>query len=154
MFSLKMVKLSSLDELKQYVKVISSRSPDKDPDSTIKTAIYLLNELPAARESLLEYFASIFHLSLKNFVQNSKHGGPIADQRVEDIKLALEDLVHKGPKWTSLLTEWGITLLGSLMEANGRIFGQSSKSSCLSLFSHENYNSNIIFQFRTPKISG
>lgn len=44
-----MVKLSSLDELKHYVRVISSRHPDKDQENTIKTALYLLTELPAGK---------------------------------------------------------------------------------------------------------
>lgn len=122
--------MSSLNELKHYVKVISSRHPDKDQENTVKTAIYLLTKLPAARESLLEYFASIFHLSVKDFVlsYNSKHGNSFEDTHVEEIKRALEELVVKGPHaWVSLLIEWAISLLGSVLDVHGRASGLSSK---------------------------
>lgn len=126
-----MVKVSSLDELKHYVRVISSRHPDKDQANTIKTAIYLLNELPAVRESLLdEYFTSIFHLSVKDFVlsYNGKHGHSFEDSHVEEIKHALEELVLKGPHaWVSLIIEWAISLLGGVLDIHGRASGLTSK---------------------------
>lgn len=127
-----MVKVSSLDELKHYVRVISSRHPDKDQANTIKTAIYLLNELPAVRESLLdEYFTSIFHLSVKDFVlsYNGKHGHSFEDSHVEEIKHALEELVLKGPHaWVSLIIEWAISLLGGVLDIHGRASGLTSKT--------------------------
>lgn len=125
-----MVKVSSLDQLRHFVKVISSRHPDKDQGNTVKTAINLLTELPAARESLLEYFQSVFHLSVKDFVlsYNGKHGHTFEDSHVEEIKRALEELVVKGPHaWVSLLIEWSIGLLGSVLDVHGRSSGLSSK---------------------------
>lgn len=121
---------SSLDQLRQYVRVVSSRHADRDPGATVKNAIHLLTALPAARESLLEYFASIFHLSVKDFVlsYNSKHGNTFEDSHVEEIKQALEELVLKGPHaWVPLILEWSISLLGNVLDVHGRASGLSSE---------------------------
>lgn len=86
------------------------------------TTLTLISSLPA-RESLLEYFSSIFHLSVKDYVHNynSKHGQAFEDSHVEEIKQALEELVSKGPHaWVTLLVGWAITLLGTVLDVHGR----------------------------------
>lgn len=49
-----------LSELRTFVAG-ASRSNDVDHNNLVKTSISLLKTLPAARESILEYFGSVFH---------------------------------------------------------------------------------------------
>lgn len=49
-----------LSELRTFVAG-ASRSSDLDHNNLVKTSISLLKTLPAARESILEYFGSVFH---------------------------------------------------------------------------------------------
>lgn len=124
-----MTKLSNLTELKYFVRAISSRHSDESPADVIKSCKFLLDSLPAAREAILDYFATVFEGSTKSFlVQYHSKNAINEDKNIEEIKCTLENLVQNGPHaWAPLLSAWSLTLLGKILEVHGPQLPLTSK---------------------------
>lgn len=69
-----MNKLSTLNELKYFINGVSSIHSTRGPlpadvgPQLVKSSLNLLENLPAAREVILEYFAMVFDSSVGNYI--------------------------------------------------------------------------------------
>lgn len=112
-----------INELKYFVTIVSNyyRSKPKEINTKlVRTSLTLLEDLPAAREAVFEYFSIVFDLSVENYViflDKEPHGLPPDEDAIADIQEALENLVNKGPSaWAPLVSTWSLRLLGRLSD--------------------------------------
>ncbi|CAD6993473.1 integrator complex subunit 5 [Ceratitis capitata] len=141
-----MLKQHVLVELKQFVQSVTNHhgNPKKLTNSSLlRSSFHLLEDLPAAREIIFEYFALIAEVAVQNYVANvnvdfstglplrqGKQGaGPSSSSNVptqptviEDsnwtaVQEALENLVVKGPSaWGPIIASWSLDLVGKLSD--------------------------------------
>ncbi|CAD7083690.1 unnamed protein product [Hermetia illucens] len=118
-----MIKQHILVELKQFIYTVANhRGIPKNISSPqlVRNSLNLLEDLPAAREVVLEYFSLVFDVSLGNYVQfvsKDSQGNPPEDELINDIQEALESLVTKGPPaWGPLIASWSLELVGRLSD--------------------------------------
>lgn len=118
-----MIKQHILIELKQFIYNVSNhRGNPKVVTSPqlIRSSLSLLEDLPAAREVVLEYFSLVFDVSVNNyitFIGKDYNPESYEDEFIIDIQEALENLVTKGPPaWCPLITSWSLELIGRLSD--------------------------------------
>lgn len=137
-----MLKQHVLVELKQFIQCISSYRGGGPKiltaNSLIRTSLHLLEDLPAARDIVFEYFALVAEVGVQSYVNTANvdlQTGVVpklgANQQqpqqqltaaVEDpcfdvIQQALENLVSKGPgAWGTVIASWSLDLVGSLSD--------------------------------------
>lgn len=61
-----------LPELKFFVNCLSTNHRSLPADVSaqlVKCSLHLLEHLPASREAVLEYFATVFEVSVGNYIQ-------------------------------------------------------------------------------------
>lgn len=110
-----------INELKYFVTTVSNYyrlKPDEINLKLVRTSLTLLEDLPAAREAVFEYFSIVFDLSVKNYVRfldKKPFGTPPDEDAITDIQETLENLVKKSPDaWAPLISTWSLRLLGRL----------------------------------------
>lgn len=141
-----MLKQHVLVELKQFIQYVSSyrggNPKTLTSNSLIRTSLHLLEDLPAAREIVFEYFALVAEVGVQSYVntanvdpqtgvvmQPTKLAGSQQQQQqqqlatsMEDpcfdvIQQALENMVSKGPgAWGAVIASWCLDLVGSLSD--------------------------------------
>uniref|UniRef100_A0A1B0CEH9 Putative integrator complex subunit 5-like protein n=1 Tax=Lutzomyia longipalpis TaxID=7200 RepID=A0A1B0CEH9_LUTLO len=122
-----MIKQPILVELQYFVNAVANIQRGIGPEITdqlVKCSLTIFQDLPAARDAVLEYFALVFDKSLGNyisFIEKDANGAPPVEPAIVDIQEALEKLVSSGtPAWAPLLSTWSLKLLGQLSEKHGR----------------------------------
>uniref|UniRef100_A0A1B0CEI0 Integrator complex subunit 5 N-terminal domain-containing protein n=1 Tax=Lutzomyia longipalpis TaxID=7200 RepID=A0A1B0CEI0_LUTLO len=125
-----MIKQPILVELQYFVNAVANIQRGIGPEITdqlVKCSLTIFQDLPAARDAVLEYFALVFDKSLGNyisFIEKDANGAPPVEPAIVDIQEALEKLVSSGtPAWAPLLSTWSLKLLGQLSEKHGRGHG-------------------------------
>lgn len=139
-----MVKQPILAELENFINGVANFYT-LPPNALVKLSqcsLHLLENLPASRDAVFEYFALIFDTSVSNYVQslevrfhllwisirtfnnsNASSGslqkdpnGPITDdESLIDIQDALEKLVFDGKHaWSPYISDWSLRILGVL----------------------------------------
>lgn len=140
-----MLKQHVLVELKQFIQYISSYrggSPKiLTANSLIRTSLHLLEDLPAARDIVFEYFALVAEVGVQSYVntanvdlqtgimlqsqklnsnqqqQQQQLTAAVEDPCFDVIQQALENLVSKGPgAWGTVIASWSLDLVGSLSD--------------------------------------
>nr|XP_014090440.1 integrator complex subunit 5 [Bactrocera oleae] len=141
-----MLKQHVLVELKQFIQAVTNHNgnPKKLPNSSLlRSCFRLLEDLPAAREIILEYFSIVAEVAVQNYLANAnvdyttglpirqgKQGaGPsssnnattqlavIEDSNWAAVQEALENLVVKGPPaWGPVIASWSLDLVGKLSD--------------------------------------
>ncbi|XP_053946850.1 integrator complex subunit 5 [Anastrepha ludens] len=149
-----MLKQHVLVELKQFVQAVTSHrgSPKKLTNSSLlRSSFHLLEDLPAAREIIFEYFSLVAEVAVQNYVANANvdyatglpirqgkqggggGGGPSSSNNVptqptviEDsswsaVQEALENLVIKGPP------AWGPVIASWSLDLVGKLSDKYTK---------------------------
>ncbi|XP_036324648.1 integrator complex subunit 5 isoform X2 [Rhagoletis pomonella] len=142
-----MLKQHVLVELKQFVQAVTSHRGNQKKltnTSLLRSSFHLLEDLPAAREIIFEYFSLVAEVAVQNYVANAnvdyatglpirqgKQGGggssstsnvPTQPTVIEDsswsaVQEALENLVVKGPSaWGPVIASWSLDLVGKLSD--------------------------------------
>lgn len=138
-----MLKQHVLVELKQFIQSVSTLSsyrgshPNLTSHSLVRTSLHLLEDLPAAREIVFEYFALVAEVGVQSYVNTSnvdQQTGMVLQQKTQSgqqqqvpvsqedpcfeiIQMALENMVSKGPPaWGTVVASWCLDLVGSLSD--------------------------------------
>lgn len=138
-----MLKQHVLVELKQFIQSISSyrggNPKTLTANSLIRTSLHLLEDLPAARDIVFEYFALVAEVGVQSYVntanvdlqtgvmlqpqklnanpQQQQLTAAVEDPCFEVIQQALENMVGKGPgAWGTIIASWSLDLVGSLSD--------------------------------------
>ncbi|XP_037828005.1 integrator complex subunit 5 [Lucilia sericata] len=139
-----MLKQHILVELKQFIQYVSAYRGGNPKTLTsnalVRTSLHLLEDLPAAREIVFEYFALVAEVGVQSYVNTAnvdlQTGVGIQQQKLgtsqqqqqqltvsmedpcfEFIQLALENMVSKGPgAWGAVIASWCLDLVGSLSD--------------------------------------
>lgn len=125
-----MLKQHVLLELNQFLQAVTNHrgiSKNITAPLLVRTSLHLLEDLPAAREIVFDYFALVFDVcvgSYVTFATNNPKGGirpESASQQEDDsfieIQEALENIVNKGPvAWGPLIASWSLDLIGKLSD--------------------------------------
>lgn len=122
-----MLKQHILVELKQFIAAVTSqRGNPKSINATqlVRTSLHLLEDLPASREIIFDYFSLVFDVAVANYVANnaaseskSQQQLPPEEEAFSDIQEALENLVNKGPPaWSPVIASWSLDLVGKLSD--------------------------------------
>ncbi|XP_055905945.1 integrator complex subunit 5 [Eupeodes corollae] len=136
-----MLKQHILIELKQFIAAITGhRGNPKNINAThlVRTSLHLLEDLPASREIVFEYFSLVFDVAVANYVANNagseskaQQQMPPEDESFADIQEALENLVNKGPSaWSPLIASWSLDLVGKLSDKYSHKRKMSIGASC------------------------
>ncbi|XP_055848550.1 integrator complex subunit 5 [Episyrphus balteatus] len=135
-----MLKQHILIELKQFITAITShRGNPKNINAThlVRTSLHLLEDLPASREIVFEYFSLVFDVAVANYVANAGNDSkaqqqlPQEDESFTDIQEALENLVNKGPPaWSPVIASWSLDLVGKLSDKYSHKRKMSIGASC------------------------
>ncbi|EDV49193.1 integrator complex subunit 5 [Drosophila erecta] len=129
-----------LDQLKHFIETVSNGHSCPQPltsPNLIKLALGFLEELPATRDIVFEYFALLAEISVQLYVSpemaDPKTGMPVSQvkqagnrqqqQRASEyeafnlVKTALQNLVWKGPPaWSPLIANWSLELVAKLSD--------------------------------------
>lgn len=125
-----MIKQPILAELKFFVSSVSTLSNNSKEISPqlVRVSLNLLNDLPASRDVVFEYFSHVFDTIVTNYVNYTNGSGdsqetPAEEEAIGNIQEALENLVTKGTEaWAPLISTWSLKLLGKLSDrANSKI---------------------------------
>lgn len=140
-----MLKQHVLVELKQFIQAVTNHNGNSKKltnSSLLRSSFRLLEDLPAAREIILEYFSIVAEVAVQNYLANAnvdyttglpirqgKQGaGPssnnattqptvIEDSNWAAVQEALENLVVKGPSaWGPVIASWSLDLVGKLSD--------------------------------------
>lgn len=139
-----MLKQHVLVELRQFIQSVSSyrggNLKSLTSSSLVRTSLHLLEDLPAAREIVFEYFALVCEVGVQSYVnttnvdpqtgvviqpQKSVTGQqlqqhisvPVEDTCFDNIQQVLENMVSKGPAvWGAVVASWCLDLVGSLSD--------------------------------------
>lgn len=136
-----MLKQHILIELKNFINaVINHRGNPKNINAThlVRTSLHLLEDLPAAREIMFEYFSLVFDVAVANYVatagsesKSQQQQLPQEDESFTDIQEALENLVNKGPPaWSPVIASWSLDLVGKLSDKYSHSRKMSIGASC------------------------
>lgn len=137
-----MLKQHILIELKNFINaVINHRGNPKNINAThlVRTSLHLLEDLPAAREIMFEYFSLVFDCAVANYVATAgsetksqqQQQLPQEDESFTDIQEALENLVNKGPPaWSPVIASWSLDLVGKLSDKYSHSRKMSIGASC------------------------
>ncbi|GAB0088755.1 Integrator complex subunit 5 [Sergentomyia squamirostris] len=122
-----MIKQPILIELQYFVNAVANIQRGLAPeisDQLVKCSLSIFENLPAARDSVIEYFALVFDKSIANFiafVDKDTTTTPPVEPAVLDIEEALGRLLNSGiPAWAPLLSTWSLKLLGQLSQKHSR----------------------------------
>ncbi|EDW24137.1 GL23969 [Drosophila persimilis] len=135
-----MLRKALLDQLKYFIETVTNghSNPQLLTNPTlIKLALSFLDELPATRDCVFEYFALLAEISVQLYVSpemiDQKTGMPVSQvkqggnrkqqmraQEYESfnmVKTALQNLVWKGlPAWSPLIANWSLELVAKLSD--------------------------------------
>lgn len=136
-----MLKQHVLVELKQFIHSVGSYRGNPKTLTThalLRTSLHLLEDLPAAKEIVFEYFALVAEVGVQSYVNtanvdqqtgtlmqppkmqgNQQQQLPVSqeDPCFEMIQQALENMVCKGPAaWGAVIASWSLDLVGSLSD--------------------------------------
>ncbi|XP_017117415.1 integrator complex subunit 5 [Drosophila elegans] len=135
-----MLRQNLLDQLKHFIETVSNGHSCPQlltSPNLIKLALGFLEELPATRDIVFEYFALLAEISVQLYVSpemaDAKTGMPVSQvkqagnrqqqlrapeyESFNIVKTALQSLVWKGPPaWSPLIANWSLELVAKLSD--------------------------------------
>lgn len=110
-----------LSELNSFIIGVS-QSSKSNPVNLSKNALFLLKNLPAARDAVLEYFCNVFDAAASNYIKRYETEiatGEMPDttskeeMMVVEIHNVLSNFVSQNPQaWAPVISTWSLELLG------------------------------------------
>ncbi|XP_014227503.1 integrator complex subunit 5 [Trichogramma pretiosum] len=83
----------------------------------IKVSVHLIQNVPATKEAVLEYFHSIFYAGIKCMITDNKKKQVIfvMEESIMEIYKILSKFINENPKpWSSMISSWAFDLLGTI----------------------------------------
>ncbi|EDW16726.1 integrator complex subunit 5 [Drosophila mojavensis] len=135
-----MLQQNILDQLKQFIDTVSNGHSNTQlltKPSLIKLALSFLDELPATRDIVFDYFGILAEIGVQLYISpemiDQKTGLPISQMkqdgnahqqmRAEEyesfniVKTSLQNLIWKGPPaWSPLIANWSLELVAKLSD--------------------------------------
>ncbi|KAL5283008.1 INTS5 family protein [Megaselia abdita] len=106
-----------LTELNQFITGLSKTKDYLSPHS-IDTSIRILNQLPAARDLVFEYFSIVFEISVSNYLSSIDCR---SESTVRIIEEELDLLLSKGtPEWSIYIASWSLEVIGNISHKHWR----------------------------------
>ena len=110
-----MLKQHVLLELKQFIQSVTTHRGNQKTlisNSLIRTSLHLLEDLPAAREIVFEYFALVAEVSVQAYLASNQQD----EDCFTPIQEALERMC-KGPSaWSPVIASWSLDLVANLSD--------------------------------------
>lgn len=110
-----MLKQHVLVELKQFIQAVTNNRGNQKSlvsSALIKNSLHLLEDLPAAREIVFEYFALVAEVSVQAYLSSNT----AEEECFTPIQEALERLC-KGPSaWSPVIAAWSLDLVANLSD--------------------------------------
>ncbi|KAJ8666827.1 hypothetical protein QAD02_008489 [Eretmocerus hayati] len=105
-------------EVRKFISGTSRNSHTTNTLELTRTALSLLQHVPATREAVLEHFCSVFFTAVTKHVRQieTRQIGPINEENIiSEIHLVLSSFVSSHPNaWAPLISAWSLDLLGKL----------------------------------------
>ncbi|XP_030565757.1 integrator complex subunit 5 [Drosophila novamexicana] len=135
-----MLQQNILDQLKQFIDTVSNGHSNPQlltKPSLIKVALGFLDELPATRDIVFDYFGILAEIGVQLYIspemmdqktglpisQMKQEGNPHQQMRAEEyesfnmVKTSLQNLIWKGPPaWSPLIANWSLELVAKLSD--------------------------------------
>lgn len=115
--------LDILSELNIFI-LGATQTSKSNPLDLSKNALFLLKNLPAARDAILEYFCNLFDIAVSNYIKRIETEiatGEMLDSSskeettVAEIHTVLCNFVNSNPQaWAPVISTWSLELLGEL----------------------------------------
>ncbi|XP_076180595.1 integrator complex subunit 5 omd isoform X2 [Ptiloglossa arizonensis] len=113
--------LSPQDILSEVRKFISGAVRPTHNTSTLdvtRTALFLLRNVPAARDAVLEYFCNVFFVAVTKHVRQIETNQNLAiceETIIAEIHAVLSSFINGNPEaWAPIISAWSLELLGKL----------------------------------------
>lgn len=112
-----------LTELNTFI-LGATQNSKSNPLDLSKTALFLLKNLPAARDAILEYFCNLFDIAVSNYIKRIEteiatgqmpETSSKEETTVAEIHTVLCNFVNLNPHaWAPVISTWSLELLGEL----------------------------------------
>lgn len=112
--------LSPQDILAEVRKFLSGavRSHNTNTLDVTRTALSLLQNVPAARDAVLEYFCNVFFVAVSKYVRQIETNQNLAiceESLIAEIHSVLSSFINGNPEaWAPIISAWSLELLGKL----------------------------------------
>lgn len=104
-------------EVKKFLSSISKTSQNLNTIELTRTALKLLNNVPATREAVLEHFCSVFFAVVSKHVRQleARPNIQIEENVITEIHVVLSSFISQNPDaWAPIISNWSLKLLGEL----------------------------------------
>lgn len=104
-------------EVKKFLSSTSKSPQNLNTIELTRTALRLLNNVPATREAVLEHFCSVFFAAVSKHVRQleARQNLPIEENVITEIHLVLSSFISQNSDaWAPIISTWSLKLLGEL----------------------------------------
>lgn len=107
-----------LNEVRKFISGAIRPSHSTNTQDVTRTALFLLKNVPAARDAVLEYFCNVFFVAVTKYVRQIETNQciPIPEESIiTEIHAILSSFVNGNPEaWAPIISAWSLDLLGKL----------------------------------------
>ncbi|CAL1679213.1 unnamed protein product [Lasius platythorax] len=108
-----------LAEVRKFISgAVSRPSHSANTQDVTRTALFLLKNVPAARDAVLEYFCSVFFAAVSKYVRQieTNQNLPIPEESIiAEIHAVLSSFINGNPEaWAPIISAWSLDLLGKV----------------------------------------
>ncbi|XP_072762301.1 integrator complex subunit 5 [Anoplolepis gracilipes] len=108
-----------LAEVRKFISgAVSRPSHSANTQDVTRTALFLLKNVPAARDAVLEYFCNVFFAAVSKYVRQieTNQNVPIAEESIiAEIHTVLSSFINGNPEaWAPIISAWSLDLLGKV----------------------------------------
>ncbi|XP_032683314.1 integrator complex subunit 5 isoform X1 [Odontomachus brunneus] len=107
-----------LAEVRKFISGAVRPSHSTNTQDVTRTALFLLKNVPAARDAVLEYFCNVFFVVVTKYVRLIETNQPIIIPEeciIAEIHTVLSSFINGNPEaWAPIISAWSLELLGKL----------------------------------------
>ncbi|KAL6431054.1 hypothetical protein ACFW04_007061 [Cataglyphis niger] len=108
-----------LAEVRKFISgAVSRPSHSANTQDVTRTALFLLKNVPATRDAVLEYFCNVFFTAVSKYVRQieTNQNLPIPEESIiAEIHAVLSSFINGNPEaWAPIISAWSLDLLGKV----------------------------------------
>ncbi|KAM0729054.1 Integrator complex subunit 5 [Formica fusca] len=108
-----------LTEVRKFISgAVSRSSHSANTQDVTRTALFLLKNVPAARDAVLEYFCNVFFTAVSKYVRQIETNQNISipeESIIAEIHAVLSSFINGNPEaWAPIISAWSLDLLGKV----------------------------------------
>ncbi|XP_011638969.1 integrator complex subunit 5 [Pogonomyrmex barbatus] len=107
-----------VNEVRKFISGAIRPSHSTNTQDVTRTALFLLKNVPAARDAVLEYFCNVFFVAVTKYVRQieTNQNIPIPEETIiAEIHIILSNFINGNPEaWAPIISAWSLDLLGKL----------------------------------------